>query len=48
MRSQQLADDVSRYVDGVSVSAYRENVAEKAYARFPRSGPARYRDGWLP
>ena len=28
--AQQLADDVSRYVDGVSVSAYRENVAEKA------------------
>jgi uncharacterized cupin superfamily protein len=22
--------------------------AEEAYARFPRSGPARYRDGWLP
>jgi hypothetical protein len=22
--------------------------AEEAYARFPKSQPARYRDGWLP
>lgn len=28
--AQQLADDISRYLDGVAVSAYRENVFEKA------------------
>ena len=28
--ARELADDVSRYLDGVSVSAYRENVFEKS------------------
>ena len=39
-------DEVARR-HGVSVER-ETNDAEEAYARFPRRGPTRYRDGWLP
>ena len=53
-REHMAGDDWGAYtVDEVALrhgagSDVETNDAEVAYARFPRSVPTRYRDGWLP